>query len=502
MQVERLRLGPADRVDREGLERRAVGEHAGIGAGHLKQRHLGRSERQARHVRQVRGDAELARGRDHRRNAELVAELGGDGVDREREGGAQGQRSAEAVVGILRLPVADLDRAVHQHGIRAQPLRIGGEIDEELEQGAGLALGLNGAVELAVLVVAPAHHGQDRALRRQGDEGGLARLLLRALRVEAPGDHALGEALQVEVEGRAHGDVAARIGEALGVGGDHVEEVVGAGRRLRGRAQGHGLGARRIRLLRRDGAGLDHRLEHHVGALLGAAEIAGGGELRGRAHQAGQHRRLGQAHLLGGLAEIAPCRRIDAVGAGPEIGGVEVAEQDVALRHLALGAHRQERLLDLAPERLLLGQRGQPDILLRDGRAALAHAAAERVAPGRPRQAAQIHAPMAVEAPVLDGDDGLGEVGRQVGGGERLAPEDAAGGEDAPVIGLDGERPAARIGRHRAERRQGQEGREHVAEEREQRHGQQGDAGEGRLGPAPSPPGRGLDGRAGARRRR
>ena len=82
------------------------------------------------------------------------------------------------------------------------------------------------------------------------------------------------------------------------------------------------------------------------------------------------------------------------VGAGAEVSGVEVAQQDVVLRHRRLDAQRQERFLNLAPQGLLLGQGGEADILLRDGRAAFADAAARRVAPHRPQQPAWIDPPM------------------------------------------------------------------------------------------------------------
>ena len=233
--------------------------------------------------------------------------------------------------------------------------------------------------------------------------------------------------------------------------------------------QGQLLGPRLVGLGPADRAGLDHGLEHEVGPLLGAAEIAGRGELRGRAHEAGQHRRLRQGQLLGAMPEIAPRRRIRPVGAGAKIGGVEVADEDLGLRQRALQAQRQKGLLDLAPERLLLGERGEPGILLGDGRAALAHAAAGRVAPHRAGHAAQVDAPVAVEAPVLDRHDGLGEPGRQRLLGQPLALERAAGGERATVFGLDHEGALGGLRRHAAERRQSGEGGEDISGQDHQR---------------------------------
>ena len=64
---------------------------------------------------------------------------------------------------------------------------------------------------------------------------------------------------------------------------------------------------------------------------------------------------------------------------------------------------------------------------------------------------------MRVEAPVLDGDHGLGEMGRHVGRREFLALEGTARGEDPSVIRLHREGALAAFRRHPAERRQGRE---------------------------------------------
>ena len=87
----------------------------------------------------------------------------------------------------------------------------------------------------------------------------------------------------------------------------------------------------------------------------------------------------------------------------------------------------------------------------------------------RPDEAAEVDAPVAVEAPILDRHDRLGEMRRQAGRGELLAPEAAAGGEDAGRIGLDGDRPLAGLDHGAAERRQGQKGGEQEQRERQDR---------------------------------
>ena len=247
-------------------------------------------------------------------------------------------------------------------------------------------------------------------------QGRLRHVLLPPLGIEPTLDDALGEALQLQVEGAAQRQVAGGTAEqAAHVGGRHVDEVVGAGRRLGWHAQVHGLGSRRLRLLRRDRPGLDHGLEDGVGPLLGAAEIARRGELGRRPHQAGEHGGFGEGELLRRLGEVAPCGRIDPVGAGAEIGGVQVAQEDLLLAELALQPEGDDRLLDLAAQVLVGRQEHQARQLLGDGAAALARAAGLPVAPGGPQDAPWIDAVVAVEPSVLDGHDGLGKVGGHVG---------------------------------------------------------------------------------------
>ena len=100
--------------------------------------------------------------------------------------------------------------------------------------------------------------------------------------------------------------------------------------------------------------------------------------------------------------------------------------------------------LQLAAERALLGQEQVLGELLRDGRAALRHAAVQHVGDERADDAERIDAVMRVEAAVLDGDEGLRHVGRQFLERHRGAAHVAAGGErlrrSASTIWIDGGR--------------------------------------------------------------
>ena len=115
------------------------------------------------------------------------------------------------------------------------------------------------------------------------------------------------------------------------------------------------------------------------------------------------------------------------------------------MRELLLQPDGEHRLLDLALEGLVLRQEDQPGELLGDGRAALAGAAGLGVAPHGAGQAPDVHAPVVVEAPVLDRHQGLGQGGRHLRRAELVALEHAARGEDLAVVGFQHERALGRL---------------------------------------------------------
>jgi hypothetical protein len=194
---------------------------------------------------------------------------------------------------------------------------------------------------------------------------------------------------------------------------DPIRDVVhgpGAGRlhrdgRMRDLGLGLGLG---------DELGVGHRREHSLRPFGGAFGVAVRRQPRRRFDEAGEHRGLADRHLLRRLAEIALCRGLDAIGAGPEIDAVQIQFQDLALGIFALQPQRELGLLQLARQRALLGQEEVLGELLGQGRAALRHAAMQDVGDECAGDADRIDAPVLVEAAVLDGDEGLGQIGRQI----------------------------------------------------------------------------------------
>src|SRR6185503_18992723 len=71
---------------------------------------------------------------------------------------------------------------------------------------------------------------------------------------------------------------------------------------------------------------------------------------------AGDERRLFERELLVALVEVQPGRRLDAVGAVAEIHLVAVDREDLPLGVALLDLDGEDRLADLALERLLIRQ--------------------------------------------------------------------------------------------------------------------------------------------------
>src|SRR5439155_21578757 len=118
--------------------------------------------------------------------------------------------------------------------------------------------------------------------------------------------------------------------------------------------------------------------------------------------------------LPGGLAEIALRCRLDAIGAGPEIDPVEIELENLGLGELTLEPDRQHGFLQLAPDRALPREEQIFGELLRDGRAALRDAAAQNIGDDGAGKADRIEAAVAVEAAVLDRDEGFRQMRRHV----------------------------------------------------------------------------------------
>src|SRR5690606_36347020 len=169
----------------------------------------------------------------------------------------------------------------------------------------------------------------------------------------------------------------------------------------------HGLGLRH--LLGGDVPLLLHGDEAGVAPPVGLLGVLGRlGQRRGP-DDAGQEGRLaGVGDLPHVDAEVGLAGGGDAVGAPAEEDRVEVALEDLLLRHLLLELDAEDRLLDLPADRALGRQvEGDLHVLLGDGRAALRDPAALDVLVEGAGDAHGVDAVVLEEVPVLHGDDRL-----------------------------------------------------------------------------------------------
>ena len=140
------------------------------------------------------------------------------------------------------------------------------------------------------------------------------------------------------------------------------------------------------------------------------------------ADEPGEQRALFGRELVGLDAVVLLGRRLDAVGAVAEVHGVEVALEDLLLRHLRLESHREHCLLELSVHVLLRRQQRVLHQLLGDRGAALTDAAGRDVGGERPPQGAEVDTAVLVEAVVLDVEHGLDDRGGHVVELDRHAP--------------------------------------------------------------------------------
>ncbi len=337
-------------------------------------------------------------------------------------------------------------------------------LGERLGQGEGLegrsrlaarptTLPAHGQVQLGEVEVAAAHHrphpavgadGDDRAVgARLGEvvDDRLVRLLLPVhveRRVDAqpalvdpvlaePVDQVLADGL-VEVLGAEL--VTPHPGEEVGLGPGQDEAGAALDEVPRGVSADPEqadlpLDLRRpVVLLFGDAAELEHVVERGVAPADGLARVAGGvGRLRGP-DQAGQVGGLHEGQVLDVGEEVGLRRRLHAVGAPPEVDGVQVALEDLGLRELALQLDGVDGLPDLAGQGPLPGQVDELHVLLGDGRPTLGGlGGAPDLGPPGPGDAGGVDTVVPPEVLVLGGDHGVDE---DLG--------DAPVGDDDPVL--------------------------------------------------------------------
>src|SRR5262249_60760280 len=97
-------------------------------------------------------------------------------------------------------------------------------------------------------------------------------------------------------------------------------------------------------------------IENVIAPLERTLALTEGMVIVGRLGQRGEIGRFRRRQLVYRLVEIEQRRRGNAVGAHAEIDFVEIELEDALLREGALDLHRQQRFLNLARERQLVGE--------------------------------------------------------------------------------------------------------------------------------------------------
>jgi hypothetical protein len=128
---------------------------------------------------------------------------------------------------------------------------------------------------------------------------------------------------------------------------------------------------------------LGHAIENVIAPLERTLALAEGMVIVGRLGQRRQIGRFRRRQFVHRLVEIEERRCSDAVGAHAEIDFVEIEFEDVLLGEGALDLHRQQRFLDLARERQLVGAQEVLGDLLGDGGGTLRATARCRIAARR-----------------------------------------------------------------------------------------------------------------------
>ncbi len=224
---------------------------------------------------------------------------------------------------------------------------------------------------------------------------------------------AVGGALQVHVERginlqAAFVDLVAAV-LAFEIAANFFDKI----RRQRIGIVGHfevdGLIAGRGRLLRRDVAVFEHRVDHQVAALQSVVRMRDGRIVRRRFGQAGEQRGFVEGQSFRRLAEVKLRGSFESVDAVAEIDLVGVQGEDLRLGETPLDLHRQQRFLNLA----MKGPVGRKKKIARQlhgqGGSALHSAAGLDVAVGRPRDAPDVDAPVPVEVLVFDRNQRLAQ---------------------------------------------------------------------------------------------
>ena len=254
---------------------------------------------------------------------------------------------------------------------------------------------------------------------------------LRLAERSAP-DHPTGDALQARIQrGPQRLARITDVAELPRLRQSPVGEV-GPGRQVVGRAHVELRRRDRPRLRRRHVTGGHFRPQHRAHPPARQIEVLGRVVARRRLQQPGQHRRLPRREVLRLAVEVMQRGGAQTVSVVPEIGVRQVALENLVLGQPGFEPEGDQRFARLTAKRLLRREERELGELLGD-RAATLGASAGQIAPRGPGNPARVDAPVVIETPVLDGDERVHHVRRQLRHPNRLV-HDSPGARDRRAI--------------------------------------------------------------------
>ena len=201
-------------------------------------------------------------------------------------------------------------------------------------------------------------------------------------------------------------------------GGDHlladVIDRVGLSLRILPAADTTIFRLRAGALLAADKAEVAHPVERVIARLARAGAIGPGRQSVWALDQTGECRAFRQRHFTRRFAEITARRRFRSVQTAAEINPVQIELHDFLFAETFLDPSGQKNLEQLAAERSFLERKTVARQLLRNCAGALAHMAGREIFQRGADDPEQIVAVMLIKFCVLDGDDRVDEIGRQL----------------------------------------------------------------------------------------
>ncbi len=179
----------------------------------------------------------------------------------------------------------------------------------------------------------------------------------------------------------------------------------------------------------RDEALREHAIEHVVAPRHDLVGVAVRAELARALDDPGERRGLGKRQVAHAVAEIGARRALHAVVAMAEEDDVQVHREDLLLGELLLELDGEERLRDLAPPALLVGQEELAGELHGDRGGALRVAAAAEIHQHGADDAERVDTAVMEEVRVLGREQGIAQERRNLTLIQHQAPLARIGGE-------------------------------------------------------------------------